>query len=130
MAVDPRSLGAGTEPIDVIRQFRLIGRFEDGHSYFQGLPPDIQRRPLVLWQVVTLYINQGHFIRAEAALALGGHNAAFDTEEAALLHILHAYIALNRKCQLSSAVQIAQEVCEAMLNYRGTCFSLISVQGS
>lgn len=104
---------------DNLQQFRLLGQFDGAHSYIGNLPPEFTQQPLVVFRVVTLYLNQGHFIRAESALAFGDGNAAAESEEAALLHILKAYIAINRECKLTAGVQIAQEVCATWLNYLG-----------
>lgn len=110
-----------------VQDFRKQGRYEQAQAYISSADPKTKRIPVVAIEIASLYLVQGHYIRAwqscelpEFDIFLNGEPSAplthriYDVDCVALA-LIKAYIGILRFSRLFTALKIAERVHDVWL---------------
>lgn len=107
-----------------IIDLRRLGRYRQAHADISALDARVRQIPPIAIEIASLYLAQGHYIRAWDSCQLpeseifehGDPSQAFtpliyDVDYAALA-LIKAYIGISRFARTATAVKVAERVCE------------------
>ncbi|KAH7085257.1 CHAT domain-containing protein [Paraphoma chrysanthemicola] len=111
-----------TQTCQSIMDLRKLGRYRQAHSSILALRKELRHNPAVAIEIASLYLVQGHYIRAwdscqipEAAIFTDGDPTQaltrhiFDVDCVALA-LIRAYAGISRFSETTAAIQVAQRV--------------------
>ncbi|KAH7116708.1 CHAT domain-containing protein [Dendryphion nanum] len=92
-----------------IRTFTGLGQFKEGRDFVESLPPEVQKDKSVAFDIIELYLVQGHYRLAEQALENCLHETTGSNNERAALDLLGAFLGISRHSLLFTALEKATE---------------------
>ena len=125
-----------TEEIEGVRQsildFRRRGQYLEAHKYISNLNQSTCEIAAVAVEIASLYVTQGHYIRAWDACRLPKSCIFTDEDEQSFtsevcqvdsvcLALTSAYIGISRHGRIKTALRIAEQVHESWLSPHRKC---------